>query len=43
MSKPKKKLSVAGNVGGSSSQQEDDAEKAKMLFGDMLLPTSKKK
>ena len=43
----KKKLSVAGgpagNVGGSSSQQEDDVEKAKLLFGDILLPSSKKK
>ena len=43
----KKKLSVAGgpagNIGGSSSQQEDDVEKAKLLFGDILLPSSKKK
>ena len=44
----KKKLSVAGGPSGgaggsSSSQQEADVEKAKLLFGDILLPASKKK
>ena len=44
----KKKLSVAGGPSGSaggssSSQQEADVEKAKLLFGDIHLPASKKK
>ena len=44
----KKKLSVAGGPsvsagGSSSSQQEADVEKAKLLFGDIHLPASKKK